>query len=327
MKIATPCIALYACLCLPLAGCLPAQTSAPVASSQLTPYLTTTPPPAAATTAQATETVLPGPSATPEPLIHEVALEETISLIALRYGVSMDAIIEANPDVDPRTLTVGTRLLIPGVSPAAQLDPDAASLALEVGEVGCLPTPEGGLWCHALVRNPLGQPADGLIVTFTVTDQSGGETLRQNVPALLNRIDPGGTLPAIAYFPPPAPRVPVVAAELLSALPLEAAIRTYVDISLQNERSVLQSRSARASTQLVLPAGDESAEGETLNIWIAAAAYDAQGRLVGVRRLEHTLQAGEATAQNPLEVTLLVYSASGEIDSLRLSAEAFIFNQ
>jgi len=314
---------LCAAICLLLSGCLPTQPAAPEPEVALTPFFTSTPPESAAIPAQPTETPQTEPTATPEPLIHEVALQETISSIALRYGVSMDAIIAANPDVEPRTLTVGTQLIIPGVSPAASFDPDAEPLPLEVGDAACQSTPEGGLWCGVLVSNPLNRPADGVIVAFTVTDEEG-QTLTRNVPALLNRIDPGQALPAVSYFPPPAPRAAGATAELVAALPLESGIRAYFELSLQNERVVTQGRSARATVQVILSGADELPAGETLNLWVAAAAYDAQGRLLGARRVERELGAGEISTGEPLEITLLVYSAAGDIDSVRLSAEAFI---
>ncbi|MDX1493771.1 MAG: transglycosylase SLT domain-containing protein, partial [Longimicrobiales bacterium] len=46
---------------------------------------------------------------------HSVAPGETLSHIALRYGVSIDDLQAANPDVRPRFLRVGTRLTVPVV--------------------------------------------------------------------------------------------------------------------------------------------------------------------------------------------------------------------
>jgi len=323
MKIAPRRIILRAAVLLILAGCRPAQPAAPSPEARLTPYLTSTPPAAAASAVPPSATPPPAPTPTPTPFLHEVALNETISSLALRYGVSMGVIINANPDVDPRALTVGTHLIIPGVSPTASYDPAAEPLPLEVSQAACQPTPEGGLWCSVLVSNPLNRAADGLIVAFTVSDESG-QTLRQSVPALLNHIDPGQTLPAAAYFPPPALRAAHAAAELVSALPVEAGIRTYLDVSLQNERVVIQERRARATIQVILTGTENLPAGEPLNLWVAAAAYDVQGHLLGIRRLERQLEAGEISAGEPQEVSLLVYSSGGVIQSVRLSAEAFI---
>lgn len=51
---------------------------------------------------------------TPSPItIHVVQREETLSQIALQYGVSVDEIITANSILDPNTIQIGQRLIIP----------------------------------------------------------------------------------------------------------------------------------------------------------------------------------------------------------------------
>jgi hypothetical protein len=59
----------------------------------------------------------PRPSATegasPGPRIHVVAPGEYVSLIARRYGVSVQALLEANDLPDPNYVEVGQRLVIP----------------------------------------------------------------------------------------------------------------------------------------------------------------------------------------------------------------------
>lgn len=44
---------------------------------------------------------------------HTVASGDTFSRIASRYGVSLGAIMEANPEVDPRRLQIGQQIVIP----------------------------------------------------------------------------------------------------------------------------------------------------------------------------------------------------------------------
>lgn len=59
----------------------------------------------------ATPTATPTP--TPTPLIHEVQSGDTLTEIANRYGVSMEALIDANNLSDPDRLAPGDRLIIP----------------------------------------------------------------------------------------------------------------------------------------------------------------------------------------------------------------------
>lgn len=45
--------------------------------------------------------------------IHTIASGDTFTILARRYGVSIDAIMAANPDADPRRLRVGQQIIIP----------------------------------------------------------------------------------------------------------------------------------------------------------------------------------------------------------------------
>ncbi len=59
-------------------------------------------------------------SATPKAQrpVHRVADGETLGAIAFQYGTSIEALIEANPDLDPDHLSIGQKLLIPSVFPS-----------------------------------------------------------------------------------------------------------------------------------------------------------------------------------------------------------------
>ena len=61
-----------------------------------------------------TSTPLPTPTASPIPVrVHVVAQGDTPSGIALQYGINVEALMQANPGLDPRRLQIGQELLIP----------------------------------------------------------------------------------------------------------------------------------------------------------------------------------------------------------------------
>lgn len=61
------------------------------------------------------------PTATPEPMYYTIQPGDTLTAIALRYGVDVIQIIEANNLLDSNNLVVGSTILIPGVSqPSAE---------------------------------------------------------------------------------------------------------------------------------------------------------------------------------------------------------------
>jgi len=83
----------------------PQPTASP--SPQTSELPSASPPPASSPTAAA--------SATPEatPLVHIVQSGESISLIAVEYGTTVEAIVELNELRNPNLIVPGQRLLIP----------------------------------------------------------------------------------------------------------------------------------------------------------------------------------------------------------------------
>lgn len=59
---------------------------------------------------------IPGPVPCPG-FIYVIQPGDTYYLIAARYGVTVDALIRANPGVDPNRLMVGQRICVPTVAP------------------------------------------------------------------------------------------------------------------------------------------------------------------------------------------------------------------
>ena len=53
------------------------------------------------------------PSPTPTPRVHVVVAGETLTAIAARYGVTVNAVADANSITNARLIYVGERLVIP----------------------------------------------------------------------------------------------------------------------------------------------------------------------------------------------------------------------
>lgn len=49
----------------------------------------------------------------PEPKYHIVESGDTLYLIAKKYSLKLDNLMEANPDIDPYNMMIGTKLNIP----------------------------------------------------------------------------------------------------------------------------------------------------------------------------------------------------------------------
>jgi len=71
------------------------------------------PAPAAPTTNSAAPTETTAATSTP-PGVYVIESGDTFAKIAAKTGVNLDALLEANPNADPRRLSIGQQINIPG---------------------------------------------------------------------------------------------------------------------------------------------------------------------------------------------------------------------
>lgn len=308
-------LALFLC-----AACSPAASSpAPIQptstpAGELTPY---TPIPAPSLTPSPALATLPGPvpSPTPTPLTYTVQAKDDMLSIALRFGVSLEALLAANPKVNPRAMSVGAVLVIPPSGkpqPTAQ-NPSPTPLPARLAAPDCWPAGDGGMWCFVLAGNAQPGALESLSALVRVAGQNDSPLLEREAYGLLDLLPPGKTLPLAVYFPAPVPAPFRASAELLTAFPLPSGGTRYVELQLRGAqtRIAADGLSAQVSGQVGAAAGASTA-------WIAATALDAQGRVVGVRRWEspQPLRPGQ-----PADFSLTVYSLAGPIVSVDLLTE------
>jgi LysM repeat protein len=96
---------------------LPSAASPAAATAAPAPVATDTPAPAQPTEPPATNT--PGPTNTPSSLgsTYTVQSGDIPDTIAAKFGITVDALLAANPGVDPNNLQVGQVLVIPPAAP------------------------------------------------------------------------------------------------------------------------------------------------------------------------------------------------------------------
>jgi LysM repeat protein len=312
-----------------LAGCTGAEPTgetpvSPTATRDpgvLVPYHTATPTLTATPRPTATPTLPPTP--TPTPVTHTVKAGDTLILIASQYGVTVDALIAANPDIVPDALRIGSVVIIPDEEDLEAIEAEVQSpevLPLHLGEVSCATDLEGGVWCFLQVSNPYEYPVEGVSVTIRLTADS--ESIEQVATAPLDFLLPGGDLPLGVYFSPPLPGSFGVNVEMRSGIAVENMEGRFLPVLIENERTEIREDGlgAEVSGDIVLGAGsDESDPLTAREIWVVAAAYDEAGRIVGLRRLEIDLPLSPGGS---LPFSLRVFSAGGMIRRVLTLAEA-----
>ncbi len=240
--------------------------------------------------------------------------------IALRYGIELDQLLAANPEVNPRFLSVGERLIVPILEDGTSLTelPTLTPVPASLSESRCYRTPSQGLWCLITVENTTGGPLEGLVASFSLLDPGGDMVANEITDAPLNLLPEGGSMPLAVFFPPPAPEFAFASARLISAVEISDPEARYlgVEFELEEEQLGPGRLTWRGSGEVSLAAdADETAQ----RIVLLAVGYGEDGTAVGFSKWESdpSIRSGEA-----LEFALWVTSLGPEIDRVEVLAEA-----
>ena len=296
------------------ASCNPqANTSAttqaePLPGITLTPYIINSKTPTLEPSPEGTHTPLPSPS--PTPLTHTVTAGESFGTIAVKYGITVDALIIANPNVNPNAIPVGTVLNIPAASAEGSqgsILPTPIPVTLQVP--ACYQDLTSRIICYLDAENPSATPIEGVSATLRY-QAADGSLIEAIAYTLLNRLPAGGSLPLYVVFPPDKGWDGNMSVELRSAIPSraddKAAEVTLISIEFSPDGS-----SARVTGKISAQVGSGG------EYWVLLAARNGQGQTTGARRFSVSLAEGETSA----EFSWQVYSLSGAIDTVDVLAE------
>jgi len=307
-------LSLTCCLWIFLTACAPQPTLSTPQPLTLLPYLTSTPASPQWTPPNLFAAETPLPTSTPFP--YTVQKGETISSIALKFGVSIDELLAANPQVNPNIMSVGTVLNIPARS--ANLSGEATPTAVPFGveQVHCYPTANRGMWCFVLAHNDSPDLMENLSVQVTLTGAGGEVIAAQIAVPPLNILPPNTSLPLTAYFPPEIPLDAQPRVQVLTAIRLPPGDARYLPATLHDVLVEVGAGGhfAQVSGEVRLPPESTAAT----QVWVAAVAYDGMGRVVGVRRWEGSgIQPGGS-----LRFGMTVASLGGGVTRVEFAVEA-----
>ncbi len=269
-----------------LAGCgrvitLPTPTPSPaketaVGIAFVTPTGTVTATPAPYTPAP-TDT----PTVTPTPIFYEVQAGDTLLGIAHRYGISLAALQEANGIINPRSLQVGQRLVIPRevlYQSEGTPVPTPTPVPVEPRGVHFARLSHGGLWCMGEVTNPGKFAIEDVQLRIDLLDQKGNVVATQDAHTEARVIPSGGKSPFVVSFPNAYPEFTSYRVALLRALRAHQG-RYYPDVAVVDASGEPLDTGLYGITGNVENRGPEDA----VDVVVVATLYDALGNVVGVR--------------------------------------------
>jgi len=299
-----------------LSGCRGIQRTDNSGVSKLTPFVMQADINVITETPESVTEVVSTPVPTAAPTIHVVALGETISSIALLYGVPMDAITKANPGVKPTVLIVGDELVIPTSNGRQSVVVDPVILEnIQISDPDCVRTRDGGLWCAVLVENHGQEDLENVVVTFSFRDSDGNVIEEKSAPTLMRFTAAGTAIPTVVFLE----HIPLMYVDthaiLFSALAVETSTSTYLTVEVEEETRTLNGMEGVISGRMRVKAEQDR---DRADIWIGAAAFDVDGAIIGVRRLESSV-----TTNEMFNFNITIYSSVGSIDRVVLYTEAY----
>ena len=261
----------------------------------------------------AAETPLPSPT----PFTYTIQQGDTISSIALKFGVSMDDLQAANPEVSPNAMSIGQVINIPSNPENPSGEPTPTPAAFTIQQIECYPTADQGMWCFVLIHNDFPDFVENVSAQVTLVDASDAPLESQTALLPLNILPPNTSLPLTVFFPPEIPSNVKPQVQVLTAIRLLPNDERYLPATINNTLVQVNAdgRSARVNGQVLLPADANAAS----QVWVTGSAYDDVGRVVGVRRWESS--AGLSPGGNLL-FEFRVASLGGRIARVEFAVEA-----
>jgi LysM repeat protein len=315
LQIYLPLIGFFICIG---TGCAPSVTPTPMEPpDSLRPYVTPIPEVVFDQTPSASPQLV---FASPTPLTYTVVQGDTLNGIAKKYGVSLDDLLAANPEVSATTLMIGTVLTIP-TTPITTPVAGPTPVLLPFTRLDCWPSMDGGRWCFAALTNTTGDTLENLNAQISLLDESGNLVRTQSSMSMLDILPPGKSTALAAFFPAPIPAGVAPQAQLMSAVRILPMDSRYSQVVAENVLVNVDwsGRTAQVSGRVTPFKGVSVPEIPAGRLWLAATAYDATGRVVGVRRWESD---SPMPAGGSLPFDFQISSMGPPIESVDLIVEA-----
>lgn len=298
-----------------LTACASQQTYSTPKPANLIPYLTSTSAPLQLSTPEGL-VPLKTPLPTSTPFAYSVKSGDTISSVALQFGVTIDELLDVNPDVNANAMSVGTVLKIPSSPDNPSGEPTPTPAPLTVQQIECYPTADQSMWCFVLVHNDFFDFMENVSAQVTLVDSN--ENFIATQPALLplNILPPNTSLPLTIFFPPDIPVDAKPQVQILTAIRLQPNDTRYLPATINNTLVEINAEGhyAQVSGQVFLSAESKAAT----QVWVAAVAYDESGGVVGVKRWE----GGGIQPGGSLSFQMSVSSLGGRMTRVEFVVEA-----
>jgi LysM repeat protein len=231
---------------------------------------------------------------------------DTLIDIAKQYGISVQALQEANAILDPELLQIGQELVIPREDHNPEGPPTSTPtpLPFQVKGLGFYETPSGSLWCLGEVENTSGRALERVQAEVSLYDEQDKVLATESAFVALGIVPQGGRVPfAILFDNPP------ISFAKYQAIALSGEAVTYLGNRYLDLTIIEQQGEAKGHYFTVEGLVQNTGQANTKTVTVLVTTYDAHGRVTGFRQadLENALAAGESS---PFQVNLLPFGGT-----------------
>jgi LysM repeat protein len=306
----------YWSLLLALGLCLTACSSQPATPTPpLLPLPSRTPSPAV-TVQETTPVVIATATFTPTPVVYVVQKGDTLVGIAVKYGISVEALQAANNNVQPEFLSIGAALLIPLSEDSPKIvisQPTSTPVPVELGPVACYPTATHGLYCFVAARNPHTAPVQNVSALITLADAEGIPLKSSLAYSAIEVLQPNEAAPLAILFPGVSAEVVVWRAQLLRAEPAANEAGRYVALEILTHSGTSQEGEWSVTGQVSNASAKNAA-----SVRLTLTLYDSAGAILNYRQ---TVLAEGLASGATRDFSISAASLGGAVDHYTISAE------
>jgi LysM repeat protein len=250
----------------------------------LTPFIPSTPSATMPVRTSIVDTPTNLPTPTPTQIVYTIVEGDTMLAIALRNGISLEELQGANPEVNPRLLSVGTELIIPMGDSIPASPMTATPIPLDIAGTNCYIVPDG-IWCFLLLKNDSSRELENLSARVVLYDIEGDIVAEGIATAALNKLPVEGEIPLVIFFPGSFTGEITPLATVLTVQRVPKDDDRYLHAWLEVDEIEMAEGGLQASVKGTYGIPTKSIPGSIA--WIVGIAYDADGNVVGVRKIEH----------------------------------------
>lgn len=300
-------------------GCSITHDAAPTISPTRPPFVALTE--RFPTTSPPTPTPVPPddtPSPAPTAIVYTIQKGDTLLAISVQFGVSLEALQNANPPLDPIRLPIGQTIIIPNPKFNDQglpVLPTATPVALFLPVPSCYPVPTGEILCLGQVVNNRSEAIQRILLHVRLYNREGGTMAEGDTSIEQETIPAGTSAPYRLLLPGSWQQYSGSTVWLKSADMVQNAVMHWAALDIQEQPIQM------IDGQYVLFVSVRNPNAETAHLLRAIATLlDADGQITGYRvmPLSSMLSAG---GEFNFQISIMPQTGTTAAHTLYIEAE------